>query len=77
MTKTELQTEVMDWLSGLPDEEYDAAAIVALGPEQPGNKRSNVIGFKGSQQTYMDCIGALAENGAKHGYLGKTLKINP
>jgi hypothetical protein len=76
MTKHEFQIIVMDWMAGLPEDvDFDAAMIVALGPVHDGDKRSNWIGHEGTVQSYMDCIGALAENGAKHGLLHKTISM--
>lgn len=76
MTKTKLQSEVMDWLLGLPEgEDYTSALIVARFKADNDNGNSNVVGFTGEKSEYMQCIGALAENGHSHGYLHKTIPL--
>ncbi|MDE2020347.1 MAG: hypothetical protein KGJ13_08435 [Patescibacteria group bacterium] len=77
MTLNQFQKDVTEWLAGLPpDEDYTAGLIVARWKADNENGNSNMVGFTGPREEYMPCIGALAENGAKHGYLAKTIPMN-
>lgn len=69
MTKTKLQSEVMDWLLGLPEgEDYTSVMIAARYKTDNGKGSSDVVGFTGVKEDYMQCLGSLAENGHQRGF---------
>ncbi len=74
MTRTELESELMEWIGELPKEEYTSALIIARFKGN-GDKVTGVSGFTGNEEEFGKCLAELLAFGHAKGYINKTIKV--